>query len=266
MNNISETNLFSQFAHLMNNNVGIGDLKKLDGRLLLAKEEDLEVYYAPFDYVETQARVVLVGITPGLVQARNALSEASRQLAAGASLEQAMYRAKLSASFSGPMRNNLIRLLDDVGLNNWLGLRSTSLLFDDCSHLVHYTSTLRYPVFYRGENYSGNPHPEKSPMLLKQIEDWFAREVKQLSDAIFIPLGALPKRILLGMAKQSWISPNRILDGLPHPSGANAERIAYFLGNKTAAECSPKCDPKRLDEAKRNLIRQIALLSSESTC
>lgn len=61
-----------------------------DARLLIAKDAGLEVFYAPFDAVNPVARLVLVGITPGRLQATNALAEARRQLAAGASHEDAM--------------------------------------------------------------------------------------------------------------------------------------------------------------------------------
>ena len=53
--------------------------------LLMAREGALSVYYAPFEWVNPKARVVLVGITPGMVQAANALAEAQRAMTEGAS-------------------------------------------------------------------------------------------------------------------------------------------------------------------------------------
>jgi hypothetical protein len=44
---------------------------------------------------------------------------------------------------------------------------------------------------------------------------------------------------------------------LPHPSGANAERIAYFLGNKDRKALSEKTDPLKLDRAKTELLSRI---------
>ncbi|CAB3804771.1 hypothetical protein [Pararobbsia alpina] len=72
------------------------------------------------------------------------------------------------------------------------------------------TSILRHPVFVDGANYNGTPNMVRTPFLL-QLE-WFE--------------------------KRGLIPAGRILHGLPHPSGANAERIAYFLGRK--ARC-PFC-------------------------
>jgi hypothetical protein len=50
----------------------------------------------------------------------------------------------------------------------------------------------------------------------------------------------------------------RILDGLPHPSGANAECIAYFLGTKSKERLSAKTDAKKLEGA-RELLRSRVL-------
>jgi len=50
----------------------IKKLKKIDKQsvviddFLLNKEGNLEIYYAPFDYINSKAKIVIVGITPGL--------------------------------------------------------------------------------------------------------------------------------------------------------------------------------------------------------
>lgn len=49
--------------------------------LLLWKQGELSVFYAPWDWVNTSAKVMLVGITPGLHQATQALGEIRRCLA-----------------------------------------------------------------------------------------------------------------------------------------------------------------------------------------
>ena len=48
----------------------------LPAALHMTGDHKHEVYYAPFDHVTTSARVVLVGITPGRVQAVAALDTA----------------------------------------------------------------------------------------------------------------------------------------------------------------------------------------------
>src|SRR5450755_4828943 len=51
--------------------------------LLVHRDGPVEVYYTPFDWVNTGARVVLVGICPGLHQMLLAVREARRVLLGG---------------------------------------------------------------------------------------------------------------------------------------------------------------------------------------
>jgi len=57
-----------------------------DPRLLIDKDEveKIKIYYAPFDYINHGARMVLVGITPGPTQMENANNVARRLLKRGA--------------------------------------------------------------------------------------------------------------------------------------------------------------------------------------
>jgi hypothetical protein len=62
-------------------------------------EGKLELYYAPFDYVNERARIVIVGITPGWPQMVASYEQARRDLRAGHSLADVSLRAKYAASF-----------------------------------------------------------------------------------------------------------------------------------------------------------------------
>src|SRR5690606_7791120 len=110
-----------------------------DPGLLVSQSGPLATYYAPFEYVNTAARIVLVGITPGASQAQRALETLRSGLCVGLSDEQALRQAKEAASFSGPMRSALVDMLDSVGLHNVMGLRSCTELFGPASAVVHYT-------------------------------------------------------------------------------------------------------------------------------
>ena len=37
-----------------------------NNKFLINKEGNIKIYYAPFDYVNSKAKIVIVGITPGL--------------------------------------------------------------------------------------------------------------------------------------------------------------------------------------------------------
>lgn len=233
----------------------------LSKKLLLANDGKIEVCYAPFEYINPQARVVIVGITPGKTQMVNAIREARRQLDNGASNEQALIAAKRTGAFSGTMRPNLVALLDKIGLNHWLGLSSCDDLFGSEANLVQTASVLRNPVFINGENYNGTPNMTKHPLLREHLLSYFGEDAKTLPNAVFIPLGDKVTEALQFLASQGFLAREQILDGLPHPSGANAERIAYFLGRKKREQLSIKTNPDKLDLAREEIIGRVLALA-----
>jgi hypothetical protein len=260
------TDLFPRFATA----IRTADLAAIDrhtlipATFLLEQDGPYGVNYIPFEAVNRAARVVVVGLTPGFAQWRNAVAEAQRQLLAGATQEEALLAAKRFGAFSGPLRPNLVALLDAIGLHEWLGVPSCAVLFNTRPELLHSTSLLRHPVSRHGDNYSGTPAPVSQPFLRRQVEQYFAHEAAALGHAIFVPLGPAVADGLRWLASQGVLSQDQIFDGLPHPSGANAERIAYFLGRKERGTLSSRTDPVRLDLARQELIRKVGLLRSRS--
>ena len=233
----------------------------LNEKLRIAQDGPVEVCYAPFEYINQKARIVIVGITPGRTQMVNALRECRHQLDAGADDQQVLKAAKQTGAFSGAMRPNLVALLNHVGLQHWLRLSSCEALFGEASELVQTTSVLRNPVFVDGDNYNGTPNMVTHPLLKKQLIDGFGQDATALPDAVFIPLGDKVTMALHFLADCGLISKERILDGLPHPSGANAERIAYFLGNKERSALSRKTSPDKLDQARAGLMAKVVELA-----
>ncbi len=78
-----------------------------------------------------------------------------------------------------------------------------------------------------------------------------------MRDSLFVPLGKLPTQILFELSSEGYLEKSQVLDGIPHPSGANAERIAYFLGDKKAEDCSEKTNTLKIDQAKKNLVAKL---------
>lgn len=210
-------------------------------------------YYAPFEHVNRSAKLVILGITPGLTQALNALRSAQASIREGLPSEDALARAKVFASFSGPMRSNLVALLDQVGAARWLGVSTTAELFGTHSSLVQFSSALRFPVALNGENYSGTPGIVETRFTREELERSLVREVELLPDAVYVPLGPAVTEALEWVCRNGGLDRNHVLAGLPHPSGANAERIAYFLGRKARASLSSKVNPDRLDACRSAL-------------
>jgi hypothetical protein len=75
-----------------------------------------------------------------------------------------------------------------------------------------------------------------------------------------VPLGPKAEEGLKLLATANLLPQERVLSGLPHPSGANAERIAYFLGRKPREQLSPKTSADGIDRARDRLTSQIAQL------
>ncbi len=257
--------LFEQYLSQIKNYQSDNSSKegKLSSNLLIDKDDKFSVYYAPFDYINREAKIVLCGITPGYQQADLALTEAKRQIMAGNPLEIANRKAKETASFGGKMRGSLISLLDSIGVNQLLALDSCERLFTTHTHYVHYTSVLRYPVFDAGKNYTGSSAILRRPILRQQLDNYFVEELKQLpEDCLYIPLGSNVSLVFASLIQQGKLKTERVLKGLPHPSGANAERISYFLGRKAKEDLSSKTNAAQIDSVRLQLMNQMAQLTN----
>ena len=164
---------------------------------------------------------------------------------------------KAMASFAGPMRLNLISMLDTIGIPDRLGIHSTAELWASRNDLVQFTSVLRYPVFETDENFGGNGLM-RSRFLVAQVESWFATEAQSLRNALFIPLGPAVLSVCTHLLTKGVIKENQILRGLPHPSGANAERIAYFMGRKSKELLSIKTNSASIDAGRELALKGVS--------
>ncbi|MGZ9709370.1 hypothetical protein ACXX82_00930 [Glaciimonas sp. GNP009] len=255
--------LFSHYTDaIRSTNFGnVASASQIPSEFLFGHDGAMTAHYIPFDFVNTKAKVVLVGITPGFTQWKNAMIEAQQQLQAGASPEAAQIAAKRTGAFSGAMRPNLVSLLDKIHLHRWLKIESCTALFSQHDDIVQTTSILCHPVFVNNENYNGTPNMVKTPFLRKLMLDHFAKESAQLPDAVYIPLGPKVSEGLSWLVQEGVLKEDRILGGLPHPSGANAERISYFLGKKEKRSLSAKTNGSKLDEARTILISRVQCLA-----
>ena len=231
--------------------------------LTLALEGEVAVKWAPFDHTPSTARLSIVGITPGQEQSSNALKAFRAALLDGKSDVDALRHAKLVGSFSGPMRNNIVKMLDSIGLQWKFNLPTCAALFDADHERVHFTSALRYPVFVNGANYNGTPDLLRTPLLRDMAETFLAEEVRALPGALWLPLGPKPTAALRHLVARGVLPADRLLEGMPHPSGANAERIKFFLGQKRRSDLSVKTRPDLIETARTALLAQVAGLQPQ---
>ncbi|MBT2681033.1 hypothetical protein J7E38_18745 [Bacillus sp. ISL-35] len=206
----------------------------LTQEFLLANERRLAVYYCTHnEYVNPNAKVFIVGITPGFQQMSKSIAVARSLIEERFPVSDIPYFCKREARFSGVLRNHIIEMLDDLGLQNWLSLESCSHLFNEKDNLLHTTSLIPYAVFNDGKNYTGhNPKILKNNMLLNFLKSYFEPQAAMLRNALVIPLGKSVEEIMRVYVSEGLLEENNILFGFPHPSGANGHRLQQFTSNK----------------------------------
>jgi hypothetical protein len=196
-------------------------------------DKKVVVYYAPFEWLNPEARLAIVGVTPGFTQMENAIRVARHELLAGAELDTALRQAKYAASFAGSMRHNLIRMLDDLRVSDFLGCTAEALFTESSSHLLHTTSAVCFPVFVDGKNYTGSrPRLLGSALLMKYVRQRLAPELASLKRAAFLPLGKTVEAALRLLEDEGLIPDGRTIYGFPHPSGANGHRTRQYENSK----------------------------------
>lgn len=237
-----------------------------NAKLLISHKSDrvVQTYYAPFDHVNTMAKLVLVGITPGREQMNKALQACCTQLHAGRSDSEALAAAKRAASFGGEMRDTLVNLLNRYNFHQRFGLRTTSQLWDEGNDIAHFTSALRNPVFRLDgdveKNYTGGSPTLATYTGFKETLKELRSELMSIEDALILPLGDKVAKVIQALVTSGDIPLSRVLnhDGkvaeFPHPSGANRESQNLVL---------EKDLPSAQDYAQSMLRKYLAKKASE---
>lgn len=204
---------------------------------LIEQENELAMYYSPHnEYINDQAKLIIIGITPGWNQMKVAFEEIRHCLDSKQkfTVEQMLGQAKKAASFSGTMRKNLLNMLDQCGISQILHVENSASLFEEQRHFIHTTSVIKYPVFYKNKNYTGHqPKVEHSQLLTTYAYEVFIEEINRMkSPALIIPLGKMVEEIIKNILISGRLTEHVYLFGFPHPSGANGHRIKQFKQNK----------------------------------
>ncbi|MEM5007354.1 hypothetical protein ABEP42_13660 [Priestia megaterium] len=198
---------------------------------LIGQEKELSMYYSPHnDYINPDAHIIIAGITPGWFQMKTAFKQCVSSLSHHHPLEQVLYETKKAASFSGTMRVNLIDMLDRCGVQKAIGMDSAAELFASQRDMLHTTSILKYPVFYKGKNYTGHQPPiERSALLSHYAFEVFPHELNEIRNpCLIVPLGKAVENVLRKLSREPSFSRHTYLFGFPHPSGANGHRKRIF--------------------------------------
>lgn len=206
----------------------------LTSNFCIEKQSDIEIYYCTHnEYINSQAKVFIIGITPGFQQMSKSIAVAREAIENNIALEEIPYMCKREGRFYGVIRKNIIDMLNELELQKVLGISSCMALFEHEDYLLHTTSVIPFAVFVEGKNYTGHkPKMLKNELLKKYIEDYFYPQVEALNHALFIPLGKSVEEILDELINSGVLKEEQCLKGFPHPSGANGHRLIQFEKNK----------------------------------
>jgi len=203
----------------------------------------IEILWAPLDFINRKARIVVVGVTPGPNQARRSYKAVRMAVAKGYNPQADLERIKAEASFRGNViEPNLMSLLEHSGLAERAGIEDIDDLWTKEASKVHFTSTIRYPTFIKGELFNNQIDSLEHPELKKYVETYLAEELASVpTDADIVALGQKGPRIVRYAAKAAGIDLRRVV-ALPHPSGSATGAVRDFLSkNKTRSVRPCRC-------------------------
>lgn len=226
--------MFDKYYKQIENLVSFDKEDILNEKFKLYGENNIKIYYAPHnEIINEQAKIFIVGITPGWTQTSIAYKTAHNGLLNNLTLDQIKKECKKNSRFAGSMKKNLIDMMNEINIDKKLGIESCSELFGDKDYLLHTTSIIPYPVFVNNKNYTGSsPKIMNNETLYSYVKKYFYKEVEKLPNTLIIPLGKAVEEILEQMIKDGLIKEGQCLLGFPHPSGANGHKKSQFEENK----------------------------------
>jgi len=205
---------------------------------------DERIIFEPtgFEYQNTKAKVVIVGITPG-----NSQLKGDRE---GLDLRE----IKRKNAFAGSMRPNLVKMLDYIGVNRLLDIESCSSLWEEGFDKVDMTSLLKEATYELKKDGSKTMFKDvkkiaKSEKLTRMLEEGFIQDCdKYENDVLYVACGPGVYDLLKKLQTEGRIRGKIV--GIAHPSGANTGRIQCYLGKVEAKDDSYVWCQNRAKEAK----------------
>lgn len=205
---------------------------------------DEKIIFEPtdFEYQNTKAKVVIVGITPG-----NSQLKGERD---GLDLRE----IKRKNAFAGSMRPNLVKMLDYIGVNRLLGIESCRSLWEEDFDKVDMTSLLKEATYELKKDGSKMMFKDvkkivKSEKLTVMLEEGFMKDcTKYENDVLYVACGPGVYNMLKKFQTEGRIGGEVV--GISHPSGANIGRIQCYLGKVEAKDNSYVWCQERAKEAK----------------
>jgi alanine racemase len=199
---------------------------------LLAEAGPYRVFYAPVGTMPSPAaRLIIVGLTPGLTQ----LEAAARMYASTApDLRNDLRRyeplSREHVAFRGTMRDNLCDMLDDIDAPALFGLARSAQFFEAQRDVAAMTSALVFPVMRKPDlaNFAGGVDLGTVPLFRAMLETLLVPRLQNAPSSIILPLGKSASTGLRYLTDSGAIDPARVIYDFPHPSGTNGRRVDQF--------------------------------------
>lgn len=236
------------FASYQTTLANLGALAALQPATLLDEDNKYRLFYIPFEHINKSARLVIVGITPGITQLQEAYDAIKIGTNAGLTSDALLVEAKRIGAFGGAsMRPNLVRLINETGISRALHITDANKLWDNRCDLLHATSVVPHAAFdSKGKMFNGSFDEVLSSRALRtSFELDFVPALSAIRpDAVYIGLGPTPRAALDWCVKQGHISSRQVLGTFPHPSTSSGSQVPIYLGERPLEHLKPK-DPVR---------------------
>lgn len=239
-----QRNMFRQYSDRLarDGEAGIGAPE-----FCLGDDGNHSLQYIPFEHENHEAKLVIVGITPGMNQLRLAYQTAREQMLAGHSDPEALAEIKKHGAFGGvAMKPNLLKLLRHFRFDRLLGIDNVESLWGENAHLLHSTSVIPHAAFKSGKMFAGSfAEAMESPLLRECFLDCFVPSAREMnSQALFVGLGPCPAAALEWCVQEGVLSRRQVLGSFCHPASSGGSAVRYYLRQVAADDLNPK-DPVR---------------------
>ena len=140
---------------------------------------------------------------------------------------------KRTYAFKGGIRKNIVKMLDYIGVNTLLGIKSCASLWEEDFGRVELTSLLKdatYVVEKGGRTmFKDTEDIAKSKILTEKFETGFVKDCAQYTKAkLFVACGQGVYNELLKLKDRGIITEPVV--AIAHPSGNNVMRVLYYMG------------------------------------
>lgn len=203
---------------------------------LLASDGRDELYYIPFEWTNPQARLVVVGITPGPNQMELAYRTASSKIKVGLGDLEILKAAKAHGAFgSATMRPNLVKMMNHFGFADLFDVEDAADFWDRRSDVFLGTSVIPHAAFRNGKPFAGSfDDVMKSKIFSECFHVDFVPSLKDIpGDARFVALGETPLRALSWCVRYGKLKEEQVLGAFAHPSTNGGSAVDAYLGIRT---------------------------------